>query len=206
MLNGKRIPRVHPISCLGITLDETLSWDEHIETICAKVGAGVGTLKRIKPYIPAKLLQPIYSALIQPYFYYCSPRWDICNKTLKDKLLKFQERAARIIAGASYEIRSADVLLAFEWENLDSRRCMSKTALLYKILNNFSAPNLKELLIKRNSLQTVYDLRNSHTDLALPKPRREFLKKALSTVVLNFGIAFRAKLRKCNQFTLLKIL
>jgi hypothetical protein len=81
---------------------------------------------------------------------------------------------------------------------------MSKTALLYKILNDFSAPNLKELLIKRSSFQTDYDLRNSHTDLALP--RREFLKKALSTVVLHFGIAFRAKLRKRNQFTLLKIL
>ena len=178
MLNGKRIPRVHSISCLGVTLDETLSWDEHIETICKKVGAGVGTLKRIKPYIPANMLQSIYSALIQPYFDYCSPLWDICNKTLKDKLQKFQNRAARIIAGASYEIRSADVLRALEWENLDSRRCMSKTALLYKILNDFSAPNLKELLIKRNSLQTDYDLRNSHTDLALPKPRREFLKKS----------------------------
>jgi hypothetical protein len=80
--------------------------------------------------------------------------------------------------------------------SLDSRRCMSKTALLYKILNDFSAPNLKELLIKRSSFQTDYDLRNSHTDLALPKPR----------LVLHFGIAFRAKLRKRNQFTLLKIL
>jgi hypothetical protein len=118
MLNGKRIPRVHSISFLGVTLDETQSWDEHIETICKKVGAGVGTLKRIKPYIPANMLQSIYSASIQPYFDYCSPLWDICNKTLKDKLQKFQNRAARIIAGASYEIRSADILRALEWENL----------------------------------------------------------------------------------------
>jgi hypothetical protein len=68
------------------------------------------------------MLQSIYSALIQPYFDYCSPLWDICNKTLKDKLQKFQNRAAIIIAGASYEIRSADVLRAIEWENLDCRR------------------------------------------------------------------------------------
>ena len=46
---AKLIPRVHSISCLGVTLDEKLSWDEHVETICKKVGAGVGTLKRIKP-------------------------------------------------------------------------------------------------------------------------------------------------------------
>ena len=55
---------------------------------------------------------------------------------------------------------------------------MSKAALLYKILNNFTAPNLKELLMRRISLQTNYDLRKSHTDLVLLKPRREFLKKS----------------------------
>jgi hypothetical protein len=70
MLNGQPIPRIHSISCLSVTLDETLSWDERIETICKKVGAGVGMLKRIKPYIPANMLQSIYSALIQTLGYW----------------------------------------------------------------------------------------------------------------------------------------
>ena len=98
MLNGQPIRRIHSISCLGVTLDETLSWEEHIEAICKKIGAGMGMLERIKPFVPAQMLQPIYSALIQPYFDYCSPLWDTCNKTLKDKLQKYQNRAARIIA------------------------------------------------------------------------------------------------------------
>ena len=178
MLNGQPTPRIHSIPCLGVTLDETLSWEEHIEAICKKVGAGIGMLKRIKPFVPAQMLQPIYSALIQPYFDYCSPLWDTCNKTLKDKLQKYQNRAARIIAGASYEIRSADVLQALEWEDLESRRIITKATLMYKILNDYSAPNLKKLLKRRNSLQTSYAIRNSQNDLDLPKPRREFLKKS----------------------------
>ena len=36
---------------LGVKLDETLNWDEHIEMVCKKVGAGIGILKRIKPYV-----------------------------------------------------------------------------------------------------------------------------------------------------------
>ena len=124
------------------------------------------------------MLQPIYSALIKPYFDYCSPLRDTCNKTLKDKLQKYQNRAARIIAGASYEIRSADVLQTLEWENLESRRVITKATLMYKILNEYSAQNLKQLLTGRNSLQTAYDLRNSRNDSALPKARREFLKKS----------------------------
>ena len=33
MLNVQPIPRIHSIPCLGVTLDETLSWEEHIEAI-----------------------------------------------------------------------------------------------------------------------------------------------------------------------------
>ena len=69
-----------------------------------------------------------------------------------------------------------------------------------KIFNDYSAPNLKEVLMRRNSLQIFYDLRNSQNDVYLPKPRREFLKKASSIVVLDSGIISRPKLRKLNQF------
>ena len=35
---------------------------------------------------------------------------DTCGKGLQDKLQKFQNRAARVISGVDYEIRSSDVL------------------------------------------------------------------------------------------------
>jgi hypothetical protein len=137
-------------------------------------------LRRAKNFIPVSSLQMIYNALIQPYFDYCSPLWDICSTQLLDKLQKFQNRAARIIAGASYEIESAVVLETLGWETLKSRRQKMKSILLYKILNDYTAPYLKESPTgSRSSLtQANYNLRNSYTDLALPKPRREFLKKS----------------------------
>ena len=120
-------------------------------------------------------------ALIQPYFDYCSPLWGVC-KTLKDKLQKFQNRAAKIIAGVSYDTRSADVLCSLSWNELEVRWRISKSLLKYKILNDYTGPNLKESLIKKNIWQTNYDLKNSQTDLALLKPKMEFLKKSF-----NFG-------------------
>ena len=114
MINDIPIPRVHSISCPGVKLDETLNWKEHIDMICKKVGTGAGILRRIKPYVPANILSSIYNALIQPCFDYCSPLWGVCNKTLRDSLQRFQNRAARIKAGVSYESRSADVLRSLD--------------------------------------------------------------------------------------------
>ena len=102
------------------------------------------------------------------------------NKTLRglDHLQKFQNRAARIIAGASYEIGSADVLRNLDWENLETRWHLTNATFLYKVLSNSAAPTLKDSFISRNNLLNNYNLRNSQTDLTLPKPNREFLKRS----------------------------
>jgi hypothetical protein len=178
MLNGKTIPSTDSFECLGVIIDKRLLWDKHIEKICKKVGAGIAVMKRIKPFVPIETMRLIYNALIQPYFDYCSPLWDNCCAYLKEKLQKFQNRAARIIAGASYEIPSADVLETLGWEALEVRRKRNKAILMYRILNNQGASSLKESFTRISALEINYNLRNSSTDLVLPHPKREFLKNS----------------------------
>ena len=164
--------------CLGVQIDEKLSWDSHIDMICKKTSAGIGAMRRIKPFVPADTLEKVYKSLVQPYFEYCSPLWDNCGKVLKDKLQRFQSRAARVLTGANYDIRSADIIQTLSWDTLDARRLRAKSTLMYKILNDDTAPNLRNSFVRRNADQTDYHLRNSATDLTLPKPKREFLKRS----------------------------
>ena len=48
---------------------------------------------------------------------------------------------------------------------------------MYKILNDYSAPNLKQLFNKRNEAQTSYNLQNNQTDITLPNTKTEYLKR-----------------------------
>ena len=97
--------------CLGVLLDEKLKFETHIEytCICKKACAGIGALRRTKPFVPLCTLITLYRSLIEPYFD-CSPLWDTRGKQLKDKLQKIQNRVGRVITGSSYDVRSADVL------------------------------------------------------------------------------------------------
>ena len=98
---------------------------------------------------------------------------------LKAKLQKLQNRAAIIMTGANYDIRSTDLLHAMSWKNLNDRHKMNKSVLMFKILNNHSAPNLKDKFITRDiNLSTNYNLRNADINLSVPKPRTEYLKKS----------------------------
>ncbi len=115
---------------------------------------------------------------MQPYFNYCSPLWDNCRIGLRDKLQKFQNRAARVITGSTYDTRSVDVLNMLGWETLDQKRNYTKSILMYKIINGHAAPNPKQSFRLHREGDTLHDLRNRATDLVPPKPKREFGKRS----------------------------
>ena len=112
----------------------------------------MGVIKRIKPFVPMCSLTRLYKALIQPYFNYCSPLWDTCGKVVKDKLQVLQNRAARVIAGARFETNSAQMLESLQWTTLDVSCDELKSVLLYKILNEQSAPTLRQAFVKNKDL------------------------------------------------------
>ncbi len=180
---------------LGVTIDENLTWEKHIAKICKKASAGIGAIKRAKPYVDINTLQTIYKALVQPYFDYCSTLWGNCGKSLQDKLQKFQSRAARVITGASYDVRSTDILTTLSWETLDNRRKKSKAVFMYKVLTDHAAPGLKEYFHVRNVTQNTYNLRNSDYDLTIPKSRTEYLRRSFkySGAMLWNDLSFAAK-------------
>ena len=47
-------------------------------------------------------LYKIYDSLVLPYFDHCSPLRDNCGSLQKEKIQKFQNRAARVMIGVNY--------------------------------------------------------------------------------------------------------
>ena len=101
-IQGISLEKVNCSKCLGVELDEFLSWDSHITSVCKNVSSGIGVIKKIKPFIPSRNLINIYQSMVEPYFNYCSIVWNGISKGLAEKLQKLQNRAARIITGSHY--------------------------------------------------------------------------------------------------------
>ena len=171
------VSRVSSNKCLGVLLDEKLTFETHIEYICKKECAGIGALRRIKPFVPLCTLVTLYRLLIAPYFDYCSPLWDTCSKQLKDKLQKIQNRAGWVITGSSYDVKSADVLNNLKWKTLETRHSHTK-ALIYQSSMIYLPPHPSNSFVKLSYSNINYNLRNIETDLALPRPYTNFLKRS----------------------------
>ena len=65
---------------LGVTIDDKLCWNCHIEKLTKKIACGIGDMKRVSNLIPQATLHLIYQALAQSHFNYGSTVWGACGK------------------------------------------------------------------------------------------------------------------------------
>ena len=64
--------RVKLVKCLGMIVDDKLTWSQHVDYISSKITRNIGILKSIRHFIPKESLSLLYHTLIEPYFKYCS--------------------------------------------------------------------------------------------------------------------------------------
>ena len=118
-LHGKEIDRLSSFCYLGVTLDENLSWNEHVELICNKVSKRLGLLSRIRPYLTLKAAKCVYNCLVQPIFDYTDTVWGGLSIGCSNSLQRLQNRAAHIIQRTATTEESFKML---GWVDLETQR------------------------------------------------------------------------------------
>ena len=110
------------------------------------------------------------SGIVEPHFRYCCSVWGCAALTEINQLQKLHNRAARIITNSSFDAAGRALIEGMGWKTIDELiTCESKT-MVFKSLNQL-APEYLCGLFTRNLLCSAYNLRNTGTDLRLPKKR-----------------------------------
>ena len=53
---------------LGVQVDNTLDWREHIKTISSKASRAIGFLKHTRSFLPEDALRTVYTGTVDPHF------------------------------------------------------------------------------------------------------------------------------------------
>ena len=96
-VDNREIERVTSYKYIGVEIDKTLSWRNHTDSLCKKVSAGIGAIKRVRHLVPSQNLHQMYDALEEPYLEYYCEVWGCMGLCQCDRLQKLQNRAARVI-------------------------------------------------------------------------------------------------------------
>ena len=68
LIDGHAIDRVQSTKLLGILLNSSLTWTDHITLILQKISKTIGILKYVRNKLSTKALKSIYFALVHPYY------------------------------------------------------------------------------------------------------------------------------------------
>ena len=85
------------IKILGVTIDDRLTFTEHISICCSKAARQLNALPRISRYLHISSCSFLFNGFVKSNFNYCPLVWHFCRKVNNEKIEKIQQRALNII-------------------------------------------------------------------------------------------------------------
>ena len=155
-VDGNTIISANEINVLGVTLDDKLKFNSHVQSLCFRASRQINSFKRIAKYLNVERRLTVLKSFILSHFSYCPVTWIFCGKKNCAKLEKLQERALRIVFNdghASYETlcESANIL------PLNVYRVRFLGIEVYKCVNGLNPKYMNDMLVIRPNADRFRD-------------------------------------------------
>ena len=82
---------------LGLTVDNCVTFKDHIDILCCNTGYKLYALRRTRKYLIPDKTKVLYNVFIISQFSYASIIWMFCRKTDYLKMEKIQYKALKIV-------------------------------------------------------------------------------------------------------------
>ena len=146
------IEKKEEVKILGVTIDEKLSFNSHIKTLCMKVSQKLGALSRMSHCLSKTEKSLIFNSMIKSHFNYCPLWWMFCSWTPNNRINKLHERSLRVI----HNDESNDFNTLLEMNNevtIDKMNIQVLMLKVFKIKNGLARPILNLLTTRSNKLR-----------------------------------------------------
>jgi hypothetical protein len=176
-LNSIKIDRTDSAKFLGVIIDESLSWKQHINYTRGKIAKTVGIIRRLRYRLPEKTLNTLYNTLVLPYLSYCNIIWANNKPTRLQPLLILQKKCMRIITNSPYNAHALPLfsklnqLTIFDLNNLLTATFMFRHQKQY-------LPSIFSDYFCTNSTIHAHFTRSSN-NLHIPYARTDMMKMQL---------------------------
>ena len=143
---GSNITFSVKLKCLGVTLDQTLSFDQHVKDIVKASNFHIKALRHIRPLLDKKVANTIACSIVTSRLDYCNSLLYGTSQANIQKLQRVQNSLARVVSGAKRRDHITPVLRDLHWLAVDKRIVYKVALITHKVLTQHQPQYLKELV------------------------------------------------------------
>ena len=173
-IEGNKVEQVKSHKLLGVTIDDSLRWQPHIEQLCKCISRNLFLLSRLQSIISFEARKTFYNAHIKSHIDYASVLWDGCSDALFKPINSLHRRAAKLIL-PDPNLSTENKMETIGMLSLKNHLSYNKAVLMHKILNDKAPSYLVQLFAEAPSRYFSF-----RRNLTIPKPRLDIYKTSLS--------------------------
>ena len=184
---GEQVLNCRPFyKYLGVYLDQSLSFKEHVTRLVNKVSGQPGLLSRVRNSLAVHAAERIFTAMILPKLDYCDFAWNNLTPSRYRALEHLQTRVARIILKDS-SLSHEHLLRQLSWMSLKARCNMHIVTFVFKCVRNIAPDLFKDYFVKTSH---DYFTRRKGLDIFIPRFQLNLQRKVVIFSELWFFIIY----------------
>ena len=191
LIGNSTIEWVSKSRLLGMTVDEKLTWTQHMLELKKSFAKKLGLLKKAR-FLPNNVRQDLYFKIILPSVTYGLILW---GSDLFQSLERLHCRAARLIFHLPKDMASADVLQLAQWPTLSIYYKLAIFICLHKAFHDRLPVTLIDLISKKRA--TNY-LTRTCASLIVPRFNTRYMK---DSVAFRGSVLWNAVTNNCSALT-----
>jgi hypothetical protein len=135
-LHGHKLETVDSAKYLGVTLNQDLSWNNHIHQVTTKANRALWAVKRNLKINSPTIKTVAYNTLVRPILEYSAAIWDPYTQANVHRVEMVQRRAARWTLNRYHNTSSVTSMLKqLQWMPLQCRRSETRLCLMPYVQN-----------------------------------------------------------------------
>ena len=168
-VSGSKFQPSTSIRLLGVTVDQTLSWESHIGEVVRKSFATSVALKRFRHHFTPEALRVLVQAHVLTHVAYCLPVWAGATQGQLDRVQRCVNFAARVITGVRKFDHITPSLKALGWSRMPELIRQKDCIKVYKAVSNEAGPvAVRSMLVTRAQISSRQTRHSERGALQLP--------------------------------------
>ncbi len=173
-ISNTTIDRVTQFDFLGLTINENLTWNDHINKLSNKISRSLGILNKLKHILPIKAKTLIYSSLILSHLNFGILAWGhTC-----ERITKLQKKCVRTITASKYNAHTEPIFKELNILKIEDIFKLQVLKFYFKYKNGSLPQYLQSLPLQHNR-----DIHSQNTrtcnDIHQTITKHEYAKKCI---------------------------